>query len=516
MHNVVLYNRNKLTVCQEEIRDMIKSTCQSDRIAIDVFEVRAKGVANLLEEFDDLRLSKPPFPTPDNPKIIAVSLHCPRLNPTGYLVPLLQTLKELHDHTGYPILLAGDFNMDVMNMKDEDKERLQPLIKSYRPRSYKSTQHRQGKDQIDHIMLLNNKPTVTCTLGAVEAVEIDIPFSKTDVEMWRDEVSNHDPLITTLTMEEGELISVLNWNLSKSNESYILPSRDLLFLQVGKDVPVHVINCDSYSPKHRHNNRIYYKEGRFQLDEDTDEYLEKAYLTLQFKLDCITAFNKHGHNREKTAKVLWQLNQVEGKKATWITEQVEQILDDENRIAEMMLLWHCCRGIPQNDIKYYLDDHFVLAILHIQSQPGTSLVAVSFLNRAGDPDSTLNLLLILLKELRGVLRRHHPGNSFPILLAGDYNTDVFEYKGKIPWIRDQYVTPYNPTTYKLTECRKEKKRVDHILLRKDDTHGVICTLEKVLAWTPRDTDISEHDILRATLRIRRTAMVKKEPKTTGP
>ena len=314
--------------------------------------------------------------------IIAVSFHNCHHEPAVWLHVLLYLLKELrqvlkehHPTHSYPILLAGDFNMDVFSYNPSTGRWgvSDYLLEPYNPQPYPLTACR--KDRIDHIMLWEDDGDVTCTLGEVRAHVIDIPpdinVHEPDCDLaWRlagpqyqrDEawiefkrkcklrgwVSNHDPLTTTLKVAES--FSIVNWNLSKGNQPCVLPPKDLLFLQespMDKDVQVCISDSISYSVQTCHNNRIYFKNERFERDEGTDEYLEEAYFMLQFKLNCITTFNEYRQNRDETAKVMRQRYQAEGKNAIWITEQVKQNLNDKC-IDEIEFLGNCCRGIPQS------------------------------------------------------------------------------------------------------------------------------------------------------------------------
>jgi endonuclease/exonuclease/phosphatase family metal-dependent hydrolase len=136
------------------------------------------------------------------PKIVAVSFHNrhPKKEPDKLLYLLLHFLKELHDLTGYPILLAGDFNMDVTKVKQSSLRR---LIALFKPKEYTPTAHRGYLPCIDNIVLWDDRGMFQ--LGPIEAHLVDVPFACKEKNKTRDGVSNHDPLTTTLRMTKKEV-----------------------------------------------------------------------------------------------------------------------------------------------------------------------------------------------------------------------------------------------------------------------------------------------------------------------
>ena len=136
------------------------------------------------------------------PKIVAVSFHNrhPKKEPDKLLYLLLHFLKELHDLTGYPILLAGDFNMDVTKVKQSSLRR---LIALFKPKEYSLTTHRGYLPCIDNIVLWDDRGMFQ--LGPIEAHLVDVPFACKEKNKTRDGVSNHDPLTTTLRMTKNEV-----------------------------------------------------------------------------------------------------------------------------------------------------------------------------------------------------------------------------------------------------------------------------------------------------------------------
>lgn len=82
------------------------------------------------------------------PPIIAVSFHNSDKNPKSMLKILLYLLEELHDLTRYPILLVGDFKMDLSIVKQSE------LLLPYNPQRYKQSERREQQHLpcVDYIL----------------------------------------------------------------------------------------------------------------------------------------------------------------------------------------------------------------------------------------------------------------------------------------------------------------------------------------------------------------------------
>jgi hypothetical protein len=107
--------------------------------------------------------------------IIAVSFHNGEKKQKSILTLLLHLLEELHDITGYPILLAGDFKMDL----SKAPATLELLLRPYKPEPYKQTKRsREQQDLpdsvcVDYIMLRDDSE-VSWSLDDVTSWEIDV------------------------------------------------------------------------------------------------------------------------------------------------------------------------------------------------------------------------------------------------------------------------------------------------------------------------------------------------------
>ena len=108
-------------------------------------------------------------------KILAVCYHGPRHSPKNEraLHLLLQVIKEICRLLGgCPVLLAGDFNMELWNEEGWLKDY---LLSDYNPRPYAPTKHREKANCIDHILLWDDgQRDYTCSLEGVKPKMIDI------------------------------------------------------------------------------------------------------------------------------------------------------------------------------------------------------------------------------------------------------------------------------------------------------------------------------------------------------
>lgn len=424
---------------------------------------------------------------PDQLKFIAVSFHNrkPTSQPDKLLYLLLHFLKELHKLTDCPILLAGDFNMDVNKVHRRD---LKHLLEFFKPQVYTPTEHRKDADCIDSIMLLDG--TGTFELEPIKAKMIDVSAvldeGSTDQQQMdiRHKISNHDPLTTTLkrvrkkTPVHNPPISVLSWNVQGKNGtpqfSYQMTAvknesiEDLIFLQEVSDSLVSLIannhdiyNCEdnrgSASVDGQQFNAIMYNKTKFKREKHSEYYCKKAQENLRIKLLCIEAYK----NKETFQDKIHEHVKSNKEMGDYITHWAQQILCNEHFRQELQFLLNCFPNLPEN-----LHTQFVCRILHTKSQPG-SIITVSLHITVDYPERMLTAILYLLKELRQCLPQP---SAIPILLAGDFNMDVFSSDREGSRMSIYPLVPYNPQPYEQTKRREGQPRVDYIMLWNDSDY----------------------------------------------
>ena len=110
------------------------------------------------------KISEPP-----EASIIVVSFHNRDENPKSMLNILLYLLEELHDLTGYPILLAGGFKMDLSIAKQPE------FLLPYNPQRYKQSERREQQHLpcVDYI-LFRGVGHLWWTMDKVTSQEIDV------------------------------------------------------------------------------------------------------------------------------------------------------------------------------------------------------------------------------------------------------------------------------------------------------------------------------------------------------
>ena len=135
-------------------------------------------------------------------KILAVCYHGPRHKNERVLHLLLHLIKEMCKLLeGCPVLLAGDFNMELWHDKDWLKDY---LLLDYNPRPYVLTKHREKANCIDHILLWDDgRRDYTCSLKDVRPKMIDI----TDDMRMDDEDTTSNALISWPTKPDDQA----NW-----------------------------------------------------------------------------------------------------------------------------------------------------------------------------------------------------------------------------------------------------------------------------------------------------------------
>jgi myosin heavy subunit len=71
---------------------------------------------------------------------------------------------------------------------------------------------------------------------------------------------------------------------------------------------------------------------------------------------------------------------------------------------------------------------FALTCLTYRKDDKNVIIAVSFHNRKNQPKEMLHVLLYLLREFRKLMKARYSGKRFHIVLAGDFNTDLFFFQ----------------------------------------------------------------------------------------
>ena len=126
------------------------------------------------------------------------------LNMLLYLLKeLCSVLKRYNPGSNFPVLLAGDFNMDVLEYQRQiarDTQKTGHPLLLYSCSSYDLTAHRKqmGNQQIDQILFWEDNTNVTHVELKLEDVKAHVIDNDTDK---CHSVSTHDPLTATLKME---------------------------------------------------------------------------------------------------------------------------------------------------------------------------------------------------------------------------------------------------------------------------------------------------------------------------
>ena len=135
---------------------------------------------------------------------------------------------------------------------------------------------------------------------------------------------------------------------------------------------------------------------------------------------------------------------------------------------------------------------FALTCLTYKEDKGDVIIAVSFHNRKEQPKEMLHVLLYLLREFRKLLKARYPGKRFHILLAGDFNTDLFFYNPDTKEREDidYLLEDYSPQSYELSGRRYH--RIDHIILWRYATLTLGPVVPYVIDISP---SVSESDVI---------------------
>jgi hypothetical protein len=469
---------------------------------------------------------------PPQPKLIAVSFHNTRSNPKEEVEFLILFLKKLHKLTGYPILLAGDFNTDVTEID------CRPFSK---PDPYNLTGRRLRR--IDNIMLWDESSVFKLDpiIAHMPVLPATLGINPDQSEASTDKTFDHDPLTSTLQVQirkepVPELLSpppprvcadkftVFSWNVQctlpdpackpeyKVKAIWHELGADLAFLQDAKYIPGNLHMFGYHLPIANQDNVILYKHEKFEYSEaDTKKWHKEAKKRLKLKRRIISAFANSGNFKETIRKLITENSDMKKNITSW----ANNVIQDASFRYELQFLLKCCPdSLPKE-----LDKQFALAVLHRKPRLG-SIIAVSLRITVDHSKRMLISILYLLKELRQCLPQPY---AIPILLAGDFNMDVFSSDREGSWMSIYPLLPYNPQPYKqANRTEKEANRrieqtsVDYIMLWDDS--DVTWTLRKVCAkvidvekwrtdcglkkrWTTTlENWVSTHDPITAELR----------------
>jgi endonuclease/exonuclease/phosphatase family metal-dependent hydrolase len=486
-YNCVLYNKNKFS--KENFYDEL---VEADRYVGKIYPPRYYKTDSLSKLKKHMSLAALSVKDHRKPKIIAVSIHNIYKGNTLEMYDMLMTLLcQLNKCTGIPVLLAGDFNMEV-----GDKLTRYPL-----------TEHRKGRPLIDTIYLID--PQKKFRLYDVKAHMITIPetydhtetkdeskegiiqrFPEHKADKWwirnmaaREEVSIHDPLTATLVPSLGTF-SVFSWNAESSRykkhqdvlkqllKEGLLKEYDLVFLQdIPDDLEYH--DGEIYHPvcsavNGNSRNLVLFNKRTFELNMQTWDWLTVADANMNLKIKFNEQFKECKTQSDTKAITEEFKKNYRTNKKTAVTKFINRI-KDENFQHELRRLKEDQQWMEDHELPIKSQRHFASAILHRKSQ-NESIIAVSFLNSNKKPERILNVLLHLLRELCIL-------TGYPVVLAGDFKMDVSIVK--IPWL-----SAYNPQPYRQTKRREGKTRVDHVMLW--DPSDVTWSLDKV---TPHNIKI---------------------------
>jgi endonuclease/exonuclease/phosphatase family metal-dependent hydrolase len=469
---------------------------------------------------------------PPQPKLIAVSFHNTISESVEKVQILIEILKKLHKLTGYPILLAGDFNTDVTEID------CRPFSK---PDPYNLTGRRLRR--IDNIMLWDESSVFKLDpiIAHMPVLPATLGINPDQSEASTDKTFDHDPLTSTLQVQirkepVPELLSpppprvcadkftVFSWNVQctlpdpackpeyKVKAIWHELGADLAFLQDAKYIPGNLHMFGYHLPIANQDNVILYKHEKFEYSEaDTKKWHKEAKKRLKLKRRIISAFANSGNFKETIRKLITENSDMKKNITSW----ANNVIQDASFRYELQFLLKCCPdSLPKE-----LDKQFALAVLHRKPRLG-SIIAVSLRITVDHSKRMLISILYLLKELRQCLPQPY---AIPILLAGDFNMDVFSSDREGSWMSIYPLLPYNPQPYKqANRTEKEANRrieqtsVDYIMLWDDS--DVTWTLRKVCAkvidvekwrtdcglkkrWTTTlENWVSTHDPITAELR----------------
>jgi hypothetical protein len=490
LHNCVLYNQNKFSLegSPKELESAYK-VIDNMFIFEPQYNLRDNSAKSILEKH--MSLATLSVQGHGNVKIIAVSIHNTYKGDTVRTYTMLMTLlRQLNRLTGIPVLLAGDFNMEVGDIltrypPTKHRERLKLIDSIYLIDPMKKFKLRDVEAHMisEHSLSGYGWGESTCRESAIKRQKKSLSRKSWDaLELetmaQRDDVSNHDPLTGTLKLlhsKEKGRYSVFSWNAARANSHQLLLDQELskeydfVFLQEIPNQPhlSHSARYDAVSSSgsnHDWQPWVLFNKHKFVLDDKLKKHLHKAFHRLKMKDEYFTLVE---NTKEKSLHEIMESLQKKFSNSKEVPELMKNIPPDKV-CNKLQTLHKICQRISLQD----LEPHFALAIVHKKSQQG-SIIAVSFHNGNEKQKSIiLTLLLYLLEEL-------HDITGYPILLAGDFKMDLSKAPATL-----ELLLPYKPKPY--TKRSREQQDlpdsvcVDYIMLRDDSV--VSWSLDEVTPW----------------------------------
>jgi endonuclease/exonuclease/phosphatase family metal-dependent hydrolase len=416
----------------------------------------------------------------------AVSFHnrSAHYKPVKLFHLLCDFLKEFHKLAPYPILLAGDFNMDVTETN----------FNPFKSIKYEQSKRRDeaGLTCVDNIVLWDDRGIFKLrrvkarTISESALQQAHSRMKKETITKLIPKAFDHDPLTTTMVVKKPNPqrvckanFSVFSWNVQGTsdeskykttalkNELTNVQEQHLVFLQ---EVPVKDLLPKIRETPPPHNlilthseddddsscNVIMYDNNKFSI---IDSIYKKAHDRLQMKLFCIEAYE----DKENFLVEIDKLKQKHREMSENITQWVNRISKDVSFRHEYQFLHHCFpEGLPVE-----LDTDLSCVVLQTNTQPARLIITASLHITHRHPKRMLNAVHYLLKELREYLRISRGLNTvIPILLAGDFNMGVFRSDKEGTRICVYPLLPYNPQPYQPYEQSKHREQTytDYIML----------------------------------------------------
>jgi hypothetical protein len=322
---------------------------------------------------------------------------------------------------------------------------------------------------------------------------------------------------------EKVTFTVFCWNIHNNtgNAEYrkaavkreLTPCKDLVFLQEMKFLPNEA--GQNYIPFNLGYGVVYVKEEvestscngilyntkKFHELPGTTTILTEAYFRLQLQVDCCKMVEKGGMSQQDIKKILQEKyvgtkgdiekaakdiqygevktadifvniqSAITGAGSMSIVEGLSTDTQLQKEVNCLKDCFDCPEEMPGpafwNTILPDLRSRFALTCLAYEEDNEDVIIAVSFHNHTKNSSEMLHVLLYLLREFRELMKAHYQGIRFHILLAGDFNTDIFFYNpdtGKQE-PKDHLLKAYNPQPCQPTGRRREE--IDYILLWSD-------------------------------------------------
>lgn len=198
----VIYNKSKLDV----VWDLNEWLDKSNPFAFPILDVELiKRISLCILKVIDIEESEIIVASFHNAKIIKEVERC------TLIVQLCRYLAILSDITGYPVLLAGDFNMDVEKIESISKEN------KFQIHNYKRTDRRKHKEKIDFFLSLQGFHASIILPGKVIA---NLPTED-------DKINDHDPLRATFKINTHKCYKVeaLKARIHAITEFYVCQKR---------------------------------------------------------------------------------------------------------------------------------------------------------------------------------------------------------------------------------------------------------------------------------------------------